>query len=71
MFAVMGVLEPIPAVIRQKTGYTLDRSPVHCREETHADTEKLHTGRTLVTWPGNWNLCPSCCESLHVQRRKQ
>uniref|UniRef100_A0AAR2K9I2 Protein farnesyltransferase subunit beta n=1 Tax=Pygocentrus nattereri TaxID=42514 RepID=A0AAR2K9I2_PYGNA len=34
----MGDLEPIPAVIGRKAGYTLDRSPVRHRADTHMST---------------------------------
>ncbi|KAL7874956.1 hypothetical protein SRHO_G00059260 [Serrasalmus rhombeus] len=53
-----GMLEPIPAVIGRKAGYTLDRKPENL-EETHADTGrtcKLHTERTLAARPENRTL---------------
>uniref|UniRef100_A0AAR2L2L1 non-specific serine/threonine protein kinase n=1 Tax=Pygocentrus nattereri TaxID=42514 RepID=A0AAR2L2L1_PYGNA len=40
-FSVRVALEPIPAVFGWKAGYTLDRSPVHCRADTQTQTVVL------------------------------
>jgi len=42
----MGGLEPIPAVIGRKAGYTLDRLPVH-----HRATQRQTTTHTLTLTP--------------------
>jgi len=42
-FRVAGGLKPIPEVIRQEAGFTLDRSPVHHRATQRQTTTHAHT----------------------------
>ena len=44
-----GVLEPIPAVIGKKAGYTLDRSPVHRISQNNRSCNKGPKMDTLYT----------------------
>ncbi|KAL7877875.1 hypothetical protein SRHO_G00045180 [Serrasalmus rhombeus] len=55
--AVRVAPEPIPAVIGQKAGYILDRSPVHRRADTDSHLQTHTQGQfSMSKWPDCMSL---------------
>lgn len=62
-----GEAEPIPAVMRQNVGYTLDRSPVCHRASTETNHSHLVTKLQACLWTmgGSWSTVPGENPSKH------
>ncbi|KAF4079466.1 hypothetical protein AMELA_G00178390 [Ameiurus melas] len=77
LFRVTGNLEPIPASIKHRAGYTLDRVPIHRRAQSHTHshthsytTDTLDMPISLPCMSLDWGRKPEYSEETLATRRE-